>query len=124
MTEKLTQVESEVLERLEDPFVRSKTFGRLRWLRDESLLALVFAVIIAALVVVIFLVGGKVIGPGEVELAKPNITIQEVILGDGTSPLDSVADAVTPQSVAQSTSLQQPSIDTIKNIDIDIESGT
>lgn len=118
MSEKLTQVESEVMERLEDPFARSKTFGHLRWLRDETLLAVVFAVIIAALIVVIFLIGGKVIGPSTTELAKPNITIQEVILGDGTSPLDSIADAVTPQTVSAQSSAPAPGIDPIADVDV------
>ncbi|TWU05615.1 vWA domain-containing protein [Stieleria varia] len=118
MKEKLTQVESEVKERLDDPFVRSRTFGRLKWLRDESLLAMVLAVIVAAAVVLIFLVGGEVIGPAEAELAKPNITVQEVILGDGTSPLDSVVDAVTPQQAVEQSSAPMAGIDAIASLDV------
>jgi Mg-chelatase subunit ChlD len=118
MTDKPTQVESEILERLEDPFVRSRTFGKLRWLRDESLMALVLAIIVAAAFVLLFLVGGEVIGTGEVELAKPNITVAEVVLGDGTSPLNNVADAVTPQTQQQTSSGPQPGIDAIAQFEV------
>ncbi len=121
MTDKpASLVEGEVQERLEDPFVRSRTFGKLRWIRDESLLAAVLAVISAAVLVLLFLIGGQMIGPGEIELAQPNITVEEVVLlGDGSSPLDNVADAVTPQPQQQQQSAAaQPGIDAIADVDV------
>lgn len=119
MSEKPTRVACEVHERLEDPFVRSRTFGKLQWLRDESLLAAVLGVIVAAALVLLFLIGGEVIGPGDTDLVKPRITVEEVVLlGDGSSPLDNIADAVTPQTQRQQSSGQQPGIDTIADVDV------
>ena len=119
MSDKATIVETEILERLEDPFARSKTFGKLRWLRDESLLAIVLAIIISATFALIWLIGGEVIGPGKTDFAKPDLTVEEVvILGDGTSPLDKVVDAVAPQTEQTKSSGPQPGIDAIADVDV------
>lgn len=112
MSGKQSLVEEAVQERLDDAFARSKTFGRLRWLTDETLLAMVLAVIIAALAIVFFLIGGEVIGPSSEKYAQLNISVQEVILGDSSGPATEVTDPVTPQTIKRkSRSGQVPGLD-------------
>jgi len=117
MSGKQSLVETAVRERLADAFARSKTFGRLQWLTDETLLAVVLAIIIATIAIVVFLIGGEVIGPSNEKLAKLNISVQEVVIGDSTGPVAEITDPVTPQTVKRKSRGQAPGMNKAAQVD-------